>query len=489
MKLKIFIIMFLLSFSFINVVEVKELRANNVEVTTDEMVNKVINMIEALPNECTLKDEDAVKKCRVAYDNLLPSQKVEVTNLLKLLEKENQIALLYSEISYVVSLIDTLPSVEEFELTHEKKLNEIISKYNELDNLQKELVSNYSKVVELSNKLNNIYTSIDKVITLIDTLPNVDNIDISIYSLIDNIEIIYNSLTNIQKEKITNINKYLEIKEVVNRINIIVESINNIPSVLTLDYLKVLENIQSEYLKLTVSQKTLITNYESFLSLYNSILDALEFNDLILELIDYINLDNKYLLDYLLNKYLEYNDNQKVFITNYEKLLLTQDKIKQEEVYFEAAKEVMNLINELPIIITLDSVEKVKEVRTKYDMLHDNSKKYVDNLYLLLEAEAKIIKLQNEEYASSLEEIYKDIDNIINDINNVKDDVNEDKKEIETLLEEVKTFIEETKANEAKGFNKYIIIAIGAVSVFIIVAIIYIFSINQKKIRLEEERI
>ena len=78
MKLKIFIIMFLLSFSFINVVEVKEIRANNVEVTTDEMVNKVINMIEALPNECTLKDEDAVKKCRVAYDNLLPSQKVEV---------------------------------------------------------------------------------------------------------------------------------------------------------------------------------------------------------------------------------------------------------------------------------------------------------------------------------------------------------------------------------------------------------------------------
>ena len=88
------------------------------------MVNKVINMIDSLPINCTLEHEKDVKSCRNAYDNLLPSQKVLVTNLLVLLEKENQIALLYNEISYVVSLIDSLPNVESFEIDQEKKLNE-----------------------------------------------------------------------------------------------------------------------------------------------------------------------------------------------------------------------------------------------------------------------------------------------------------------------------------------------------------------------------
>lgn len=489
MNFKIFIAVFLLSFSFVRFNDVNVVNASDVVVSQDEMVNKVINMIASLPDECTLQDEESVKKCRTAYDNLLPSQKVEVSNLLVLLEKENQIAILYSEISYVVSLIDTLPSVENFDLNDETKLNEVIGKYQELDNLQKALVSNYQKVLDLSTKLNKINTSINEVVKLINSLPNKDLIDTSIYASIDKIELIYNSLSELQKEKITNINTYLEIKEVLNKIDIIIKSIDNIPSTLTADSLSLLESIQSEYLKLTTNQKLLVTNYETFYKLYLSILDAQEFNELINELIQYVNLENKYLLNYLLNKYNEFNDNQKAFITNYEKLIMMQEKIKEEEIYFEQAKVVIEAINKLPLEITLESKELIREVRSLYDSLHDNSKKYIDNYHLLLEAEAKLSKLENEEYASSLDDLYLEINNVLDDINDIKNEVKEDEEESKKLIDDIKKFINETKENEAKGFNKYIIIAIGLVSVFIIVSIIYVFSLNHKKINIDNERI
>ena len=226
MNFKILVAVFLLSFSFSSVNSIEVVNASENVVYQDEMVSKVINMIDLLPDNCTLSDEDDIKKCRAAYENLLPSQKVEVTNLLELLEKENQIAILYSEINYVVSLIDTLPNVDEFELTNEKKLNEVINKYNELDNLQKGLVNNYQKLVDLSNKLNNIYSSIDEIINLINTLPNIDLVDLSIYSLVDKIEVIYSTLSDVQKEKVTNLNKYLDIKELLKNIEIISVSVD-----------------------------------------------------------------------------------------------------------------------------------------------------------------------------------------------------------------------------------------------------------------------
>ena len=95
MKIKTLIAVLLLSCSFCNYKDVEVVFASQ-EVSQDEMVNKVILMIDSLPKNCTLEHEKDVKSCRNAYDNLLPSQKVLVTNLLDLLEKENQIALLYS---------------------------------------------------------------------------------------------------------------------------------------------------------------------------------------------------------------------------------------------------------------------------------------------------------------------------------------------------------------------------------------------------------
>ena len=55
-------------------------------------------------------------------------------------------------------------------------------------------------------------------------------------------------------------------------------------------------------------------------------------------------IENKHLLDYLFNKYEEFNDNQKVFITNYEKLIIVRDDLILEEGYMEASKEVISLI-------------------------------------------------------------------------------------------------------------------------------------------------
>ena len=129
MKIKIFLLSLLLSISFVSLRDVNVCSASS-SYEYDKQVSDVINLINALPNKCTLENEKDVKNARLAYDNLLPSQKVNVTNLLILLEKESQIATLYSEISYVVALIDSLPSVDEIELTDEITLNSVIDKYN-----------------------------------------------------------------------------------------------------------------------------------------------------------------------------------------------------------------------------------------------------------------------------------------------------------------------------------------------------------------------
>ena len=491
MNFKILSAVFLLSLSYSSVVvnDVNVIKANENEIYQDEMVLNVIQMIDLLPDTCTLINENDVKKCRAAYDNLLPSQKVEVSNLLELLDKESQIAILYSEINYVISLIDTLPNVENFELTNEQKLNEVLSKYNELDNLQKTLVSNYQKLLNLTNKLNNIYLAIEEITSLIDALPSIDLVDSSIYGLLDKINIVYSSLSDIQKNKITNINKYLEVKKLIEKIEIIKTSIDTLPSNLKIENLSLIKNIQEEYQKLTASQKTLITNYESFYKLYLSIIDAQEFNDLINELVKYVNLENKYLLDYLFEKYNEFNDNQKVFITNYQKLVLMQEKINEEQVYYESAKVVIDLINNLPLDILLEHEPLVKDIRIQYDDLNNNAKKYVDNYYLLINAESIINKLENEKYTNSLEGVYSELEEALNDIDKVKKDIEINEEESKKMIDDIKKFIEETKENESKGFNKYIIIAIGLISVFIIVAIVYIFSLNNKKISIDNEEI
>ena len=488
MKIKALILVLLLSCSFYNYNVVNEVYASNV-VVQDEMVVNVIKMIDSLPLNCTLEHEKDVKSCRNAYDNLLPSQKVQVTNLLDLLEKENQIALLYSEISYVVSLIDTLPDVNSFELDNEKKLNEVIEKFNELDNLQKELVSNYSKLEELINKVNNIYKSINEIISLIDILPSKENIDSSIYSLINKIDSELLLLSDIQKNKITNLNKYKEIKEILNKINILIESIKNIPKELSKDDLALLNNIYDEYNKLTVSQKSLVNNYNDFYNLYSSILLAIDFNELIKELIPYINFDNKYLLTYLLDKYNSLNNNQKVFVDNYYLLVEIQRNIENEEIYFNNAKVVVDLINSIPLELTLDDKEFINSIRVKYDELDINEKKYVDNYHLLLNAEAKITQLENELSKEEINKLYDELNVIIEDINSTLDSIEKKETESELLVNDITSFLDELKKNEEKGMNKYLIIAIGLTSVFIIVAIIYIFSLHQSKINIDKEDI
>ena len=358
-----------------------------------------------------------------------------------------------------------------------------------MDNLQKELVSNYSKLEELINKVNSIYKSINEIISLIDLLPSKDNIDSSIYSLINKIDSELLLLSDIQKNKITNLDKYKEIKEILNKINILIESIKNIPKELSKDDLALLNNIYDEYNKLTVSQKSLVNNYNDFYNLYSSILLAIDFNELIKELIPYINFENKYLLTYLLDKYNLLNNNQKVFVDNYYLLVEIQKNIENEEIYFNNAKVVVDLINSIPLELTLDDKEFINSIRVKYDELDINEKKYVDNYHLLLNAEAKITQLENELSKEEINKLYDELNVIIEDINSTLESIEKKETESELLVNDITSFLDELKKNEEKGMNKYLIIAIGLTSVFIIVAIIYIFSLHQSKINIDKEDI
>lgn len=108
---------------------------------------KVIDKIDALPEEITAKDKDAIIAARSAYNLLTEEQKEKVTNLAKLeaaeeallkLEKDQVVA------NKVIAKIDALPEIVS--LSDKDAIEAARSAYEALSDSQKALVTNLAKL-------------------------------------------------------------------------------------------------------------------------------------------------------------------------------------------------------------------------------------------------------------------------------------------------------------------------------------------------------
>ena len=106
--------------------------------------NTVIEKINQLPIDIDLSSEDAVIVARQYYNNLTDAQKLLVSNYQKLLDAEKAIDNEYVLAISVYDLIESIPT--QITLDNEQLIVNSRAAYDNLDDIQKTLVDNIGKL-------------------------------------------------------------------------------------------------------------------------------------------------------------------------------------------------------------------------------------------------------------------------------------------------------------------------------------------------------
>lgn len=219
------------------------------EKTSEEKVNEVITLINALNNPITLADENSINGVNDLYNALTNDEKALITNYQKLVDAVNLLEIL-SDAKIIIDLIDTIPAI--IKLTDETMITTIASSYEILTDEIKNYVTNYNK---LSNALSEI-TNLKLVLA---------NYKETKIKAIKN----YLDLNNYSTKQKENINNYLTTQE---------EAINKCKTTEEVDdvyqnALLTLDSIPTKNTELKNYQDALISSLNNYLdkSLYSSL--------------------------------------------------------------------------------------------------------------------------------------------------------------------------------------------------------------------------
>lgn len=253
--------------------------------------DKVVTMINALPNPITLNSKSAVNAARNAYNMLTASQKGYVTNYTKLQEAENRIVELeaeaakQAEINAVITAINAIPDY----VTLEDKLivEAARNAYNALDNSQKAKVINYDDLTNAEATIAALEAqgnadkadkaAADTVINLINTIS--DEVTLEDKALVESVRKAYDALTNTQKSLVANYNELTNAEAKIHALesyeeafendkkaaNKVIALIDAIPNNVTLSNRDTVIAAREAYDALTDSQKAIVTNYEKLI--------------------------------------------------------------------------------------------------------------------------------------------------------------------------------------------------------------------------------
>lgn len=341
---------------------------NNDKKTKQERIDKAIQMIDELPesNQITIDDEVEIVKARVFYNNLDRKSRSKVTNIKKLEELEKMLVILrrngvYQEHALDVSnQIEKLPTLDNVTIEDDEKVVLVRNAYNSLNPEAKVKVSNYAKLEELEIKLAKLkreaayYAKATAVIDRINALPDVDKITLEYKEEVNAIREAYNVLNSDLKTLVTNLYRLA-----------------------SLEYR--IEELEHE------------STYQKEAENVVQLIDQLpEIEDVTLDDEAKIN-STRRAYNYLL-------DGFKNLVTNYDKLVLLENKVaelKEDAKNQQIVNAVIEQINRLPYTdeITLEDQELVESARNAYNKLGDKLKEKVTNYQELVDAEEKIKEL------------------------------------------------------------------------------------------------
>ena len=248
--------------------------------------NIVIEMINALPEVITYLDEDAINNVFEKYDSLLPIEQSLVTNYDVLLEKKEALDKAKEELHYVniiypmINNIDKLPNVDEVKLSDEEEVLLLYYTYLELSKEDQALITNRDKLLELVEIVEMFY-KVEYVISLIDNLPSLNDITLVNQESIDVVANAYNELTPYLKTLVSNIDLLNQIKEKITELEyieslkkkamVVIELINNLPNVITINDKEAIDNCFNAYNNLTAEEQQYVTNYDELTLKYEKL--------------------------------------------------------------------------------------------------------------------------------------------------------------------------------------------------------------------------
>ena len=146
-----------------------------------EAINEIIGLIDNLPEEITLQDEDKLNVISNKYSELSTKEQEKITNYDIYLQKQETFNKLKTEflnqekVNQIIKLIDELPNVNDLKLEDKNNILSVSSQYENLSSDLKLLVSNSTKLTELLQHIDK-FSLVENVINLINNLPSIETL-------------------------------------------------------------------------------------------------------------------------------------------------------------------------------------------------------------------------------------------------------------------------------------------------------------------------
>ena len=335
-----------------------------------------------------------------------------------------------SDIENVHKLIDKIPS--EINIDAESSINAAQKAYENLPENRKSLVDE-GRLNKLTNAINTLENdkkdreAATKVANMISAI-NMP-ITIELEAKINSAREEYNLLTAKQKEYVGNINdlnsyetQLQDIKKEMaekEKINEVISAIENLPEDIKLTDKENVKSVREKFDVLDNNQQQKVVNYEKLQAAENTIRSLeerenadsqdIEAANAVINRINTItsdiSLSDKDNIQNIRDEYEKLSDNQKILVSNYNKLTDAENTIKRLEDYEKAsqndkneADKVIKLINEIPENITEETKASIQNVREEYDKLSEKQKSIITNYKKLTDAEVKLAQLEHANY-------------------------------------------------------------------------------------------
>jgi len=352
--------------------------------TLQAEVNHVIELIAGLNQPIRLVDESSLVNAREAFDDLNEEQKTFVTNAASLATKEAAYQTLMDEINLVIASIEALPNL--IQLADEASINQTRDLFAALTPEQQLEITNELKLVDAEAQMAIIKADINAVIVLIEAFH--DPIRLQDQAAIEAARLAYEALTTEEKEYVINFLSLVDAEDnlqvLLEEIDTVIALILQLPSEIDVDDQVEIESVRDAYDNLSPEQKTFITNFNDLTNAEATLLakfrEIAHVQSLINALPNPVALSNKALLDEARDSYNALSIVQQARVSNLP-ILEAQEEHYQNLV---VALGVTNLINSLPDPTDVISEDEAAIVaaRAAYEALTESQQALIDEATL-----------------------------------------------------------------------------------------------------------
>lgn len=232
--------------------------------------NDIVNQIERLPelSDSPYYNSFEIKRIFERYEALNDEEKAKVTNF----EKLQEILKNVDPVEYLIKGIDSLPELENITLDIQGRVSALKASYDKLSDEEKDKVINSDKLLKAIVKVEELQDNVSAkgVMEAIDKILPVDKITSVDRALIESTRTRYEELSDGAKKLVTNLSKLEKaekrLKEVLNQIKKVDELIKTtlVNKTINADSKSLIDNIDKAINGLTKEDLATITSYEQY---------------------------------------------------------------------------------------------------------------------------------------------------------------------------------------------------------------------------------